>query len=58
MKVVAFGKAVLGMVAGVESVIGDHIIEGVASVPIGTMSTATSNFPQYLPPESSRIRCK
>ncbi len=56
VKVVAFGKAVLGMVTSVERLIGDHIIEGVASVPVGTVDTAKVNFPQYLPPKSSKVK--
>ena len=50
--VVAFGKAVLGMVRGVEEVLGSHIVEGVASVPYGVQDidsevckmSAVSNF--------------
>ena len=34
MKVVGFGKAVLGMVDALESLLGDHIVTGVASVPV------------------------
>lgn len=37
VKVVAFGKAVLGMVEALESLLGQHIIAGVASVPEGVM---------------------
>ena len=33
--VVAFGKAVIGMVRAAEDVLGDHIAEGIASVPVG-----------------------
>ena len=53
---VAFGKAVLGMVAAVEGIIGEHIVGGVASVPVGTMETARTHFPHYLPPETSKVR--
>ena len=38
VKVVAFGKAVLGMVEAVETLLGDHIVGGVASVPVGGVS--------------------
>jgi len=34
VKVIAFGKAALGMVACLESLLGEHIVEGVASVPV------------------------
>ena len=54
---VAFGKAVLGMVAAVEGIIGEHIIGGVASVPVGAMETARAHFPHYLPPEASKVKC-
>ncbi|XP_028403959.1 glycerate kinase-like isoform X2 [Dendronephthya gigantea] len=40
--VVAFGKAVFGMVQAVEKVLGSHIVQGVASVPIGTQNTISS----------------
>lgn len=53
---VAFGKAVLGMVASVERILGDHIMEGVASVPVDAMETARENFPHYLPASNSKIR--
>ena len=33
---VAFGKAVLGMVQAVENILGSHIVQGVASVPCDT----------------------
>lgn len=35
VSVVAFGKAVLGMAKAVEEILEDHIIRGVASIPIG-----------------------
>lgn len=38
--VVAFGKAVLGMVQSVENILGSHIVQGVASVPYGTQMVA------------------
>lgn len=56
MKVVAFGKAVLGMVACLESLLGEHITEGVASVPVGSMGTAQASVSLNLPRENSRIR--
>ena len=33
--IVAFGKAVLGMVRSVEDILGERIVAGVASVPAG-----------------------
>lgn len=56
VKVVAFGKAVLGMVTAVESILGDHVMEGIASVPVDTIQTARDNFPHYLPTTNSKIR--
>ena len=35
ISVVAFGKAVLGMAKAVEDILGDHISQGVASIPLG-----------------------
>uniref|UniRef100_A0A8D0HJ44 MOFRL-associated domain-containing protein n=1 Tax=Sphenodon punctatus TaxID=8508 RepID=A0A8D0HJ44_SPHPU len=32
---VGFGKAVLGMAAAVEDILGDHLIRGVISIPLG-----------------------
>ena len=51
VKVVAFGKAVLGMVEALESLLGQHIVAGVASVPKRVMGKvqqrdALSNFPK------------
>ena len=37
--VAAFGKAVIGMVRAVEDVLGEHIVDGVASIPTGTQKT-------------------
>jgi glycerate-2-kinase len=39
--VVAFGKAVLGMVQAVESILGSHIVQGVVSVPSGAHMVQT-----------------
>lgn len=33
--VVAFGKAVLGMTKAVDDILGDQIVRGVASIPVG-----------------------
>lgn len=35
VSVVAFGKAVLGMAKAVDAILGDQIVRGVASVPVG-----------------------
>lgn len=35
VSVVAFGKAVLGMAKAVDDILGDQIVRGVASVPVG-----------------------
>jgi len=43
------------MMSAVEALLGDHIIGGVASLPVDTMRTARTNFPQYIP-TNSRIR--
>ncbi|CAM4627431.1 unnamed protein product [Leuciscus chuanchicus] len=36
---VGFGKAVLGMAAEAERIVGDHLIKGVVSVPLGIQNT-------------------
>lgn len=38
VKVLAFGKAVLGMVAAVHRLLHDHIATGHASIPVGLLS--------------------
>ena len=40
--VVAFGKAVFGMVQAVEKILGSHIVQGVVSVPHGTHMVQTN----------------
>lgn len=53
---VAFGKAVLGMVAAVENILANHIAEGVASVPVGALETAKKFYSHHLPHPNSNIR--
>ena len=36
--IVAFGKAVIGMVKTAEDILGDHVVKGVASIPYGIQS--------------------
>ena len=50
VKVVAFGKAVLGMVAAVEGLLGEHVVEGVASVPVGAVERARRQLPHWNTP--------
>ena len=40
--VVGFGKAVIGMVKAVEDILGDHIADGVASIPVGIQEALKS----------------
>ncbi|XP_077977538.1 glycerate kinase-like [Glandiceps talaboti] len=55
--VVAFGKAVIGMVRATEDVLGDHIVDGVASVPAGITEALTkANKLDLLPKEQSHVR--
>ena len=37
--IVAFGKAVIGMVRAAEEVLGDHVVGGIASIPWGLQDT-------------------
>ena len=46
--VVAFGKAVAGMVAAVDSIIGDRIVSGVASVPTNIQREFIANGKRYM----------
>lgn len=42
--VVGYGKAVLGMMRGVQDVLKDHIVRGVISVPYGTKETFKTQY--------------
>ena len=53
---VGFGKAVLGMAAAVEQLLGSHISTGLISVPKGILETAKTVFPHYLLQYGSKIR--
>jgi len=41
--IVGFGKAVLGMSSVVEDIVGDHLVEGMISVPVGIQETLKNN---------------
>ena len=56
VKVIAFGKVALKMVTTLEGILGEHITEGVASVPVGSLETARRQFPQYIHKKDSKIR--
>ena len=57
VKVVAFGKAVLGMLVSLETLLGDHITDGIASVPVGAVEAAQrTDLPHSV--SRSRVRCK
>lgn len=40
---IASGKAVLGMIRAVENMLGDHVVGGIASVPVGLADTLAQN---------------
>lgn len=44
--VVGFGKAVLGMAAETERIVGDHLVKGVVSVPRGIQNTLRNHGKQ------------
>jgi hypothetical protein len=44
-----FGKAVPGMVAAVDTLLRDHIVSGIASVPFGSTASLAAAAPQLLP---------
>lgn len=53
---VGFGKAVLGMAAEAERIVGDHLIQGIVSVPVGIQETLRRlQKPNMLLSSSSRI---
>lgn len=53
--IAAFGKAVLGMVKAVEDILGEHIVEGIASVPFGMREVMMKNDFGHLLPLNSNI---
>ena len=46
--IVAFGKAVAGMVRATEDVIGDHVVDGIASVPTGIVQSLRDSQRKYV----------
>ena len=57
MKVVAFGKAVLEMLVSLETLLGGHITDGIASVPVGAVEAAQrTDLPHSVSREGSRVR--
>jgi glycerate-2-kinase len=56
VRVLAFGKAVLGMVAALDGLLHDHIRDGHASIPAGLLATYRAAHPDLLPPPSCRVQ--
>ncbi|KAM3878335.1 glycerate kinase [Diretmus argenteus] len=57
LHLVGFGKAVLGMAAEAERILGDHLVKGVISVPRGIQETLRQHGKaQMLLKENSRIK--
>lgn len=57
LHLVGFGKAVLGMAAEAERIMGDHLVRGVISVPHGIQQTLKQHGKEHLLlKENSRIR--
>ncbi|XP_013380001.1 glycerate kinase isoform X2 [Lingula anatina] len=53
---VGFGKAVLGMMQVAEELLGEHLVKGVASVPVGTQDKLQSGVEKsQIPREPSKI---
>ena len=46
--IAAFGKAVAGMVRAAEDVLGDNIVGGFASIPVGLTDTMRKNDKLYV----------
>lgn len=55
VRLVGFGKAVLGMATAVEKLLGENVVTGLVSVPRGILDTAANMFPEYLPHRNSNI---
>eukprot|EP00035_Acanthoeca_spectabilis_P040033 m.66893 g.66893 ORF g.66893 m.66893 type:complete len:471 (-) comp9836_c0_seq1:243-1655(-) len=55
VKVYGFGKAVSGMVAAADAMLHDHIVGGVASIPLGTVDTLRASHPHLLPQPTSKV---
>lgn len=53
---VAFGKAVLGMVTALEGILDGHVTGGVASIPVGALEMAQKFYPHHVPKRNSKIR--
>lgn len=47
LHLVGFGKAVLGMAAEVERIMGDHLVRGIISVPHGIQQTLQQHRKRY-----------
>ncbi|XP_072025758.1 glycerate kinase-like [Amphiura filiformis] len=55
--VVGFGKAVIGMVKAIDDILGDHVINGVASVPCGLQEILrTTGRENLLPEQNSKVK--
>ncbi len=55
VKLAAFGKAALGMVRGVEEVLGEHIVAGHATIPAGSLEALGRTRPDLLPDKDSQV---
>nr|XP_046239366.1 glycerate kinase [Scatophagus argus]XP_046239367.1 glycerate kinase [Scatophagus argus]XP_046239368.1 glycerate kinase [Scatophagus argus] len=57
LHLVGFGKAVLGMAAEAERIVGDHLVKGIISVPYGIQQTLQQHGKDHLLlKENSRIK--
>lgn len=53
--IIGFGKAVLGMAVELERLLGEHLVDGVLSVPVGIMDTM-KHIPESLPIENTKLK--
>ncbi|TSM36144.1 Glycerate kinase [Bagarius yarrelli] len=56
LHLVGFGKAVLGMAAEAERIVGDHLVQGIISVPHGIQETLQHHKRNMLLDPSSKIK--
>jgi glycerate-2-kinase len=56
IRVVGFGKAVLGILRALQDIVGDHIASASVIVPIGAQEAVGANRPEQLPHANAHTR--
>jgi glycerate 2-kinase len=55
VRIIAFGKAALGMIRAVEDILYDHVVGGYANIPVGAVNALGKSKPQLLPDSKSKV---